>query len=110
MARVRGQVASWEIVHSLHDVGVTAVDGSGREGALVCAAPTPSSVNGALWMQVYLPIHLLPMLVFKWKLVKDNPGVAASALGRAIAGSVAFLLVYGNILKLCLCGLRSVRG
>ena len=59
---------------------------------------------------MYGPVHLLPLLLFKWKHVLQNPQHAAFAWLRSVGWSIAFLLTYGNVVKFSLCGLRHIHG
>ena len=61
-------------------------------------------------MQVYLPVHALPLLLFRFKKVASDPLSFVSGTARATLLSAAFLTMYGNAVKAAICGCRNLRG
>lgn len=58
----------------------------------------------------YIPIHLIPLLIFKRKKIKESP---KKTLGHALYNylkSVVFISLYVAICKYSICKLKNIRG
>jgi len=72
---------------------------------------------GKRWLKVakntyryYLPIHLIPFLLFKLKHLKKNPKATISKALLHYVKSICFMSTYIAILKYTLCAAKNVRG
>jgi hypothetical protein len=74
-----------------------------------------TSSGAWLWLclcarQVYLPVHALPLLLFRFKKVVADPLSFVGGTAQATLLSAAFLTMYGNAVKAAICGCRNLRG
>ncbi|GAB9474565.1 hypothetical protein Gpo141_00011685 [Globisporangium polare] len=57
--------------------------------------------------QVYLPVHILPALIFRFQQIKDAPLSSAGRISYAALCSCLFLTSYQTIVKLVMCTIRN---
>ena len=62
-----------------------------------------------LALKFYLPIHLVPTLIFKWKQLRTKPGSVAKHFIIAFLKSVMMLSVYCTIFRYLLCQTKNTR-
>jgi hypothetical protein len=60
--------------------------------------------------RLYLPIHVVPLALFRWRAVLHDPVGTAHRTYRAVARSSMFLATYVWVIKSVLCVLREARG
>ena len=58
-------------------------------------------------LKVYLPVHLLPLLLFRWRQLLAAPAPTLARSSRALLGSVLFLSSYQFVVKSVMCALRN---
>lgn len=58
-------------------------------------------------IQIYLPVHLLPALIFKFKRLQQNPLSTTARITYAALCSSAFLTSYQTAMKLTVCTIRN---
>lgn len=60
--------------------------------------------------KMYLPVHALPLLLFRWRTLTKEPLSFATSVGTGTLKSAAFLSGYIWCLKTAVCLFRNVRG
>jgi hypothetical protein len=61
--------------------------------------------------KLYVPVHVIPFLLFRARAqLRAAPAAALGALAAAVLRSTLFLSVYVTILRVGTCGLRHARG
>jgi hypothetical protein len=58
-------------------------------------------------VQIYAPIHLLPLLLFRGQQMLHTPGESALRVAKALTGSSLFLTSYITLVKTVICFLRT---
>ena len=61
-------------------------------------------------IKFYLPLHFIPVLLFKWKKLKEEPKKTLTNAAKNIAMSSFCLDTYLMIFRYLLCKLKNVRG
>lgn len=79
----------------------------GRSCAVYHTSELPALA--AQCVRLYAPVHLVPLLLFRWKAFVKEPLVSARRAALAIGRSVAFLTGYVTIVKAGLCLQRVER-
>jgi len=59
--------------------------------------------------RLYAPVHLVPLVLFRWRSLLQDPAGTAVRAGTAIGRSTAFLTGYVAIVKGLLCAQRTAR-
>lgn len=59
--------------------------------------------------QVYAPVHILPVLLFRFGHTLRHPWATTKSLASAVLASSAFLTTYVTVVKLTVCALRTTR-
>jgi hypothetical protein len=60
--------------------------------------------------QMYIPVHVLPLLLFRLAQLRRHPRATLASLGAGIARSCLFMAVYTSVLRAGVCTLRHARG
>lgn len=77
-----------------------------------CVAGNLKEIPGLIQksFRVYGPVHLIPLLLFRTKLLMKDPVRVVLRTSAAIARSTGFLTLYVTVVKLTICALRQARG
>jgi hypothetical protein len=60
-------------------------------------------------LRLYAPVHLVPLVLFRWKALLNKPVETTTRAALAISRSTAFLTVYVTVVKGMLCLQRTER-
>lgn len=79
----------------------------GQSCAVAHASDVPALIVRCL--RLYAPVHLVPLLLFRWRALLEKPAPTAARAAVAISRSTAFLTAYVTVVKAMLCLQRTER-
>ena len=77
-----------------------------RVSVRVCACACACVCLG----QMYLPVHVLPLLLFRLAALRRAPAAALGACAAGVVRSCLFMTAYTSVLRAGVCTLRHARG